>query len=150
MAPITINCVSVCRMSEAKCDPYCSHQSERRFTPELPLQIVPPSHSIISSAYATTKFDASRAARRVPRYLRRDVCDPHDLPPLLGFSGDEGSELLSIERHRHRAQIGQPHLDRPLREHGADLTAEACADGRRRTLGRAYAGPGPCLVSRQR
>src|SRR5437763_1823081 len=47
------------------------------------------------------QFDASRAPRRVPRLLRRDVGDPHDLTPLLGFSGDEGSELLGIERHRH-------------------------------------------------
>src|SRR5262245_39872681 len=72
------------------------------------------------------------------------------LPPLLGFSGDEGSELLGIERHRHRAEIGEPRLDRRLREHGADLAIEACDDGRRRTLGRAHAGPGPCLVSWQR
>src|SRR5262245_38885626 len=70
---------------------------------------------------ATTQFDASRGARRVPRLLRRDVGDPHDLAPLLGFSGDEGSELLGIERHRHRAEIGEPRLDRRLREHGADL-----------------------------
>src|SRR5262245_42017733 len=56
---------------------------------------------------ATTQFDASRAASRVPRLLRRDVGDPHDLAPLLGFSGDEGSELLGIERHRHRPQIGE-------------------------------------------
>src|SRR5215510_6646655 len=139
MAPITINCVSVRRMSEAKCDPYCSHQSERRFTPELPLQIVPPSHSIISSAYATTKFDASRAARRVPRLLRRDVGDPHDLAPLLG-----GSELLGIERHRHCAEIaieacddgrgGYPwaRLRRPrsLPRIPATLLAAACAHGR--------------------
>src|SRR5262249_59818831 len=86
----------------------------------------------------------------VPRLLRRDVGDPHDLPPLLGFSGDEGSELLGIERHRHRAEIGEPRLDRWLREHGADRAIEACNDGRGRTLDRAYAGPGPCLVSRQR
>src|SRR5262249_19702805 len=132
MAPITVNCVSVRRMSEAKCDPYCSHQSERRFTPELPLQIVPPSHSITSSAYATTKFDASRAARQVPRLLRRDVGDPHDLAPLLGFSGDEGSELLGIEQHRHRAEIGEPRLDRRLRDHGADLAIEAAQGGLRR------------------
>src|SRR5260370_16381358 len=135
MAPITVNCVSVRRMSEAKCDPYCSHQSERRFTPELPLQIVPPSHLITSSAYA------SRAARRVPRLLRRDVGDPYDLAPLLGFSGDEGSELLGIERHRHRAKIGEPRLDCRLREHGADLPIEPCDDGRRPTLERAPPPP---------
>jgi len=75
-----------------------------------------------------------------------DVGDPHHLAPLLGFSGDEGSELRGIERHRHRAEIGEPRLDRRLRQHGADLTLEACDDGRGRTLGRAYAGPGPCLV----
>src|SRR5262249_34475521 len=96
----------------------------------------------------TTGFDASRAARRVPWLLRRDVGDPHDLPPLLGFSGDEGSKVLGIERHRHRAELSEPRLDRRLREHGADLAIEACDDGRRRTLGRAHAGPGPCLVSR--
>jgi hypothetical protein len=56
------------------------------------------------------------------------------------------SELRGIERHRHRAEIGEPRLDRRLRQHGADLTLEACDDGRGRTLGRAYAGPGPCLV----
>src|SRR5262249_21721877 len=56
---------------------------------------------------ATTQFDAGRAARRGPRLLRRDVGDPHDLAPLLGFSGDEGSELLGIERHRHLAGIGE-------------------------------------------
>src|SRR5262245_25396571 len=72
------------------------------------------------------------------------------LPPLLGFSGDEGSKLVGIERHRHRPQIGEPRLDRRLREHGADLAIEACDDGLRRTLGRAHAGPSPCLVSRQR
>src|SRR5215475_4043789 len=60
MAPITVNCVSVRRMSEAKCDPYCSHQSERRFTPELPLQIVPPSHSITSSAF-TRRLSSTQA-----------------------------------------------------------------------------------------
>src|SRR6516165_910980 len=95
---------------------------------------------------ATTQFDAGRTARRVPPLLRRDVGDPHDLPPLLGFGGDEGSELLGIERHRHRAEIGGPRLDRRLREYDADLAIEACDDGRGRTLGRAYAGPGPCLV----
>src|SRR5262245_43721638 len=38
-----------------------------------------------TQASATTEFDTSLAARRVPRLLRRDVGDPHDLAPLLGF-----------------------------------------------------------------
>jgi hypothetical protein len=49
---------------------------------------------------AKIESDVSRAARRLPWSLRRDVVDPHDLAPLLGFSGDENSELLGIERHR--------------------------------------------------
>jgi hypothetical protein len=65
MAPITINCVSVRRVSEAKRDPYCSHQSERRFTPELPLQMVPPGPKMMdASPVFTVRLPSSAESKR--------------------------------------------------------------------------------------
>src|SRR5215510_3772220 len=99
MAPITINCVGVRRVSEAKCDAYCSHQSERRFTPELPLQMVPSSHSITSSA----------SASRVVRTLRP--------MPLLGgrlILEDQAEQEMHVaavsSAFRRLGSIGSPHL----------------------------------------
>src|SRR5215471_59967 len=60
--------------------------------------------------------------------LRLDVCGADHLAPLLGFSGDELSELDRAHRHRHMAYLSHPRLDLGFDEARVDLTIERLDD----------------------
>src|SRR5262252_610421 len=76
---------------------------------------------------------AFRATVGLPRSLRLDVRCPDHLAPLLGFSGDELSELDRAHRHRHMAYLSHPRLDLGFDEARVDLTIERLDDLGRRT-----------------
>src|SRR5689334_22240663 len=78
MAPITINCVSVRRVSKTKCDPYCSHQGERRFTPKLLFA----DGSTVSFDHLVGEREQRRRNVDVERLSRLEVDDEFELACL--------------------------------------------------------------------
>jgi hypothetical protein len=68
--------------------------------------------------------------------FRLDVGSADHLAPLLGFIGDELSEVDRAHRHRHMAYLSHPRLDLGVDEAGVDLTIERLDDlGRHTTRG---------------
>src|SRR5262249_27573557 len=51
-----------------------------------------------------------------------DACELHHLAPLLGFLGDEFTEVGGREREHVATQVGKPRLDLGVGEAGIDLT----------------------------
>src|SRR5262249_25576558 len=112
----TINCVSVHRVSKAKCDPYCRYQRERRFTPELSLQMVPPSikktrsHGTIVERIGLAKrpkpakglpFSSSRVGRQRP------VRNSFDL--LVGVWNGEAERPCGRRAAEQRDELAASH-----------------------------------------
>jgi hypothetical protein len=58
------------------------------------------------------------------RSLRLDVGGPDHLAPLLGFVGDELTEIGGREREHLATEIGKPRLDFGIGEAGIDLPVE--------------------------
>ena len=61
---------------------------------------------------------------RATRLLRLDVCELHDLAPLLGFEGEELTELSRRAWKRIAPQLRNPRLDLWLDEGGVDFFVE--------------------------
>jgi len=66
-----------------------------------------------------------------------DVGSPDHLGPLLGFGGDELTEVRGRHRHRLVAEVGKPSLDALIGEGGVDLVVEPLDDVSRRVPWRA-------------
>src|SRR5262249_40786970 len=79
--------------------------------------------------------------------LGLDVGSPDHLGPLLGFSGDELSELDRAHRHWHMAYLSHPRLDLGFDEARVDLTTERLDDLGRRTARGKKPTPGPRRVA---
>src|SRR5262245_1762428 len=73
----------------------------------------------------------------------------HHLAPLLGFIGDELTEVDRRARKGRSAQLGKPRLDLGIGKARIDLFVERFDDIGRRALGYAEAGNSACLVARQ-
>src|SRR5262245_13565528 len=53
-----------------------------------------------------------------------DVCRSHHLAPLLGFVGDELTEIGGRAHKRRASKVGKPRLDLGIGEAGVDLLVE--------------------------
>src|ERR1700694_1653135 len=73
--------------------------------------------------------------------LRLDVDCPDYLTPLLGFFGDELSEVGGRARKRGAAQVGKARLDTSIGEASIDLPVELLDDFGRRIPRHAQADP---------
>ena len=73
--------------------------------------------------------------------LRLDAHELDHLGPLLGFFGDELSELGGCHRQRHTADFGQSHYHFGITQHGIHFAIELLDDVSGRILGHPYAVP---------
>src|SRR5262249_61541618 len=78
-----------------------------------------------------------------------DVCLSHHLAPLLGFVGDELTEIGGRADKRRASKVSKPRPDLGIGEAGVDLLVELVDDLRRRVLGYADAIPVARLITRQ-
>jgi hypothetical protein len=71
-----------------------------------------------------------------------DARELHHLRPLLGFCGDELTEVVGRTRKRFATQIGKPRLDLGIGEADIDFSVELVDDLGGRVLRAADAEPG--------
>jgi len=53
--------------------------------------------------------------------LRFEARKPHHLAPLLGFRGDQASEVGGRARQNRAAEFGKPRLDQRIGQRGVDF-----------------------------
>src|SRR5215813_5784687 len=82
------------------------------------------------------------------RSLRLDARKLDHPGPFLGFLGDEVTEIGRRQRKLTATFVGKPRLYFEIGESGVDFLVEPIDDLGWRTLGRADAEPGTCLVAR--
>src|SRR5262245_43308005 len=69
---------------------------------------------------------------RISCSLRLDACELDHLGPLLGFLGDQLSEVATLERKDRNARIGKPRNDLGISQTSIDFAMELLDDVGRR------------------
>src|SRR5262245_29008124 len=96
----------------------------------------------LSPALPRQRFSATkRYGTSWPQSLRLDAGGLDHLGPLLGFLGDELSELDWCHRQRHTADFGQARYHFGITQHGIHFAIELLDDVSGRILGHPYAVP---------